>query len=1052
MQYSATHNTMKHGLLIKYYDMKLNTYLCGFLLASSMSISTVAQQTQLEKLDRGAIAINSPSGVFLSWRSLSTDHQNLAFDIYRDGEKITETPIKNKTNFVDTSGSVSSSYTIKAVLQDEEVESTTNIEVWADQCKVIPLQRPAAGVTLPYKVSNNSTTEDYPDGQPYTYSPNDCSVGDVDGDGQYELIVKWDPSNSRDNSHRGYTGNVYLDAYKLDGTHLWRIDLGHNIRAGAHYTQFMVYDFDGDGKAEVACKTAPGTVDGLGKNVLMGSDSPTVDYRSTGSNAGIVMTGSEYLTIFNGETGAEISTVASTPERGKSSDWDDSYGNRSERYLAAVTYLDGQKPSLVMCRGYYTRTTLTAYDFDGKDLIMKWAHDSKTSGKDAYGQGNHNLAVGDVDGDGCDEIVYGACVINNDGSLLYRTGYGHGDAIHFGDLDPDVEGLEVFTPHEEKSAAYGFEMHSAKTGKVLFGTKTGTDIGRGIAADIDPNHRGHEMWVSGSFSDGTKINNVYNCKGEVISTKRPSVNFRLYWDGDLQDELLDGVKIDKWNGNGTTRLLTLSDYHNATSCNTTKATPNLSADILGDWREEVILWDAETGSDLLLFSTVIPSDYKVPTLMHDHIYRMAVACQNVAYNQPPHLGYYLGDYSTAPSFKRLSDSGNLTQTIEVGESILPIKYQWVNSDNVAIEGLPEGLIATIDEEKSTFTIEGTLPKVGSYTFTISTVGGGEAAVLSGSINVVEPVVIEEVAHYSFNETEGTQVYNSVYGEATAVNFQPTWVEGVEGKALELPATPTNRRLEQPTYPQLAMGTKAFTIECWFRSNGATGSDWYLFHKGSHKKDEATGASGKWIGLQYKNEKLTFAIDDDVTKSNVDVPAVQYFNGEWTHLAAVRDRNQLSLKIYINGELMGEAVDSTGDITEAENIVIGNCNVNFNTPFTGAIDNLHIYEGAMNATKIKEQYLLYSNPTGIEDAVSSEASCSIYPTLLVDHFSVDLPSAASGQVVVGLYNTAGLSIVQGTYTVSRGGKLYFGGLENIPSGHYLVVVDVENKRYTQKLIK
>ena len=1033
--------------------MKLNTFLCSCILSASLAMPIQAQQTQLEKLDRGAIAIKSSTGVFLSWRSLATDHWSLAFDVYRDGTKINASPIQSKTNFVDTGGNVSSNYTIKAILNDEEIETTDNIDVWAEQYKRLSLQRPAGGVTPAYTVSNNSTTESYPDGQAYDYSPNDCSVGDLDGDGQYEIIVKWDPSNSRDNSHRGYTGNVYLDAYKLDGTQLWRIDLGRNIRAGAHYTQFMVYDFDGDGKAEVACKTAPGTIDGQNKNVLMGSDSPTVDYRSTGSNAGIVMTGSEYLTIFKGDTGAEISTVPYTPARGSSSGWGDSYANRSERYLAAVAYLDGVKPSLVMCRGYYTRTTLAAYDFDGKDLTLKWVHDSSTSGKDAYGQGNHNLAVGDVDGDGCDEIVYGACVINNDGSLLYRTGCGHGDAIHFGDLDPDIAGLEVFSPHEEKTAKYGFELHSAKTGEIMYGEKTGTDIGRGIAADIDPNHRGHEMWVAGYYSDNTKINNVYNCKGEIISTKRPSVNFRIYWDGDLQDELLDGVNIDKWNGNGTTRMLTLSNYSNAASCNTTKATPNLSADILGDWREEVILWDSKTSSDLLIFSTVIPTDYKVTTLMHDHVYRMAVAWQNVAYNQPPHLGYYLRDYNTSrASFNKLSGSGDLKQIIESGESIQPIRYEWSKAESVKIEGLPSGFTSNISTDESTFTIDGTGNEVGVYNYTVTSTGNEEPAVLNGTITVIEPVILQEVAYYAFDETTGSSAYNAVYGEASATNFTPTWAQGVKDNAIELPGTPETRRMEQASYTQFAMGTKPFTIECWFKSNGGTGVDWYLFHKGSHKKDTSTGASGKWIGLQYKNDRLTFAIDDDVTKSNVDVSASQYFDGQWNHLVGVRDCNTKTLKLYVNGELAGEAGDNTGDITESENIVIGNCNVNFNTPFTGTMDELRLYEGAMSAAKVKDQYELYANPTGIEDAFSDESTCTIYPTVLSDHFNVILPNDANGQVIVGLYNTTGMTVMQGVYTVSRGGKLYIGGLENIPAGHYVVMVEVGNNKYSQKLIK
>jgi rhamnogalacturonan endolyase len=412
-------------------------------------------------------------------------------------------------------------------------------------------------------------------------------VGDLDGDGEYEIILKWDPTNSEDNSLAGFTGNVYLDAYKLDGTQLWRIDLGMNIRAGAHYTQFMVYDYDGDGIAEVVCKTAPGTIDGAGKYVIMNSDSPTADYRNhttntTGANRmGTITTGPEYLTLFDGRTGKELNTVAYNPPRGDVNAWGDNYGNRSDRFLACVAYLDGVHPSAVMCRGYYTRACLAAYDVKDKKLVQRWFYDSgSTSGVGAYGQGNHNLSVADVNGDGKDEIIYGACAINNDGTLLYRTGLGHGDAMHLSKLDPDRTGLQVWDVHEEAASTYRWEMHDAGTGSIIWGGSTTGDNGRGCAADIDAKYRGFEMWSS--LSTGT-----YSCKGTQISTSKPSAdNFRIYWDGDLQDELLDGVKISKWTGSGTTTLLTCSGV---TSCNSTKATPNLSADLFGDWREELVL-------------------------------------------------------------------------------------------------------------------------------------------------------------------------------------------------------------------------------------------------------------------------------------------------------------------------------------------------------------------------------------------------------------------------------------------------------------------------------
>ena len=503
----------------------------------------------------------------------------------------------------------------------------------------IPLDRPAGGTVQ---------------GSSYTYTPGDASVGDVDGDGEYEIILKWDPTNQCDNGQNGsqnYTGNVYLDCYKLNGTKLWRIDLGVNIRAGAHYTQFMVYDLDGDGKAEVACKTAPGTIDGKGNNVIMGSDDPKADYRGThGGKQGVIKTGPEYLTVFEGATGKELSTVAYEPSRNILSDsaWGDSFGNRCERYLACVAYLDGKKPSLVMCRGYYTAAYLCAWDFDGKELKKRWLHASTTKGKGAYGEGAHSLTVGDVDGDGCDEIVYGACCIDHDGSVLYRTGLGHGDALHLGDFIPDREGLEVFMVHEEKSAAYGFEMRDAQTGEILSGRKMGSDIGRGLCADIDSLSRGAEYWSLAKFnmtSDGKYNSITFDCNGDSISTKRPSVNFRTYWTGNLSEELQEKGVISQWV-NKTSSCTTVTDFVSTYGCgvNLIKDTPSLQADILGDWREECIYYDEKTKSNLMIFSTPFTSPYRVPCLMHDHIYRMSICWQNVAYNQPPHLGYYLRDY------------------------------------------------------------------------------------------------------------------------------------------------------------------------------------------------------------------------------------------------------------------------------------------------------------------------------------------------------------------------------------------------------------------------
>ncbi|RPK22745.1 rhamnogalacturonan lyase [Paenibacillus xylanexedens] len=605
--------------------------LSSALLATSLGLGNTpvthaAGARQMEFLDRGVVAVKTGTGVFVSWRLLGTEGSNVSFNVYRDGTKVNATPITNSTNLQDASGTSSSKYTVRAVVSGTEQAASAAASVWGNNYLSVPLNVPAGGTT--------------PDGVAYTYSANDASAGDLDGDGEYELIVKWDPSNAKDNSQSGYTGEVFIDAYKLNGTRLWRISLGKNIRAGAHYTQFMVYDLDGDGKAEVAMKTADGTKDGTG--VVIGDASK--DYRNS---SGYVLSGPEFLTVFNGQTGKALSTVNYEPARGNVSSWGDNYGNRVDRFLAAVAYLDGERPSLVMARGYYTRSVLVAYNWRNGQLTKQWTFDSNTSGNSGYaGQGNHNLSVADVDGDGKDEIVYGAMAVDDNGKGLYTTGLHHGDAMHLSDLDPDRPGLEVFQVHETPSNA-GVEFRDAGTGQLIWGVKTTKDIGRGMAADIDPRYKGAEVWADGS---------LYTAKGQKLGTTLPSsTNFGIWWDGDLLRELLDSNRIDKWNyTNSTTmNLLTASGV---SSNNGTKSTPNLQADLFGDWREEVV-WRTNDSSALRIYTTTAVTDKRIYTLMHDPVYRLGVAWQNVAYNQPPHTGFYLGEGMNTPPVPNIRYAG-----------------------------------------------------------------------------------------------------------------------------------------------------------------------------------------------------------------------------------------------------------------------------------------------------------------------------------------------------------------------------------------------------------
>lgn len=581
----------------------------SFLSAIGQNNESKNLKRQMESLGRGIVAVRkSPEEVFISWRLLGTDPAKTGFNLYRGNQKLNKKPLTLVTNYTDKIAT-DEVYTVKAIVKGKEEPASASCKVWQQSFLKISLNRPAGGT--------------------YTYTPGDASVADLDGDGQYEIVLKWDPSNARDNAQDGYTASVIIDAYELDGKQLWRVDLGKNIRAGAHYTQFMVFDLDGDGKAEMACKTADGTIDGKRK-VIGDAAANYVNER------GKIVTGPEFLTVFNGETGEAMKTVDYIPGRGDQCAWgnNECNGNRVDRFLACIAYLDGVHPSFLMGRGYYGRLTIAAWDWQKGELTQRWFFDSDKGHPEYMGQGNHNLSVGDIDGDSKDEIIYGSSAYDDNGEPLYTTGMGHGDAIHLSDLDPDIPGLEVWAVKE--TGGRGGVLHSAATGKVLFSVPGEGDTGRGLAADIYPDHRGFEMWSSTSKG-------IYSVKGDKITDAVPSVNFRIYWDGDLQDELLDKSFIDDWDyvNHKPVRLLDASQY-GGSSINGTKATPVISADILGDWREEVIFRGSDNAS-LLLFTTTIPTEYRLYTLMHDPVYRLGVAWQNVVYNQPPHLGFYIGD-------------------------------------------------------------------------------------------------------------------------------------------------------------------------------------------------------------------------------------------------------------------------------------------------------------------------------------------------------------------------------------------------------------------------
>ena len=655
---------------------------------------------------------------------------NQAFDIYRDGEKIYTTGGHDATCYTDSKGTADNKYTV--VPKGEAIDKTEAVDVWTTNTTY--KGRSVAYKDIAFKVPDGGKT---PTDEEYTYTANDMSVGDLDGDGEYEYIVKWDPSNSKDNSVKGYTGNVYLDAYELDGTLLWRIDLGVNIRAGAHYTQYMVYDFDGDGKSEVILKTAPGSKDGegnyvskAGKNITKGDDKK--DYRNS---SGLLMGkdgGPEYLTVFNGETGAAMQTVDFDPPRSilTSSEWGDSYANRSERYLAAVAYLDGVHPSVVMTRGYYTYVYAAAYTWDGTDLKEQWLSTNtpteenggtgctvkyadgtskNNTNKTLYAQGAHSVSVADVDNDGYDEIIFGSAVLDHDGTVLTYDGRGHGDAEHVSDFDNDGK-QEIFMAHEagkhnDKIIPYAVDI-KRYNGDIMLQAAQG-DIGRGIMDNVDDEYALSSgnlslFWsvaADGIYNQaGEKVGNIPNTNGSNME------NFAVYWDGDLGRELLDGNKLVKYSiKSGTERIY--YDSKNSTLPgsinNSTKSNACLTADLFGDWREEIVL---RYGDGVRIYFSTIPTDYRLTTLMHDSQYRCAIAWQNVGYNQPPHTSYYIGSVALAKD-----SGGNTLNYLAPNTSFTEVTYPDTSSitPRPTIKTTPEPVSVSVTPDADTYLVDGT---------------------------------------------------------------------------------------------------------------------------------------------------------------------------------------------------------------------------------------------------------------------------------------------------------------------------------------------------------
>lgn len=638
-------------------------------------------QRRMENIDRGTVAMKTDNGVFVSWRWLGYESADTLYNVYRDGIKINQEPL-NATCYMDLDGTSLSEYSVLPVGQEDVTGE--KVKVWENGYIEIPVQPPTESKKA--MDGENEVEMNTP------YSVCELSVADLDGDGQYEYIVKWDPAYVRDASKAGFTGDCVIDAYEIDGTLMWRINMGKNIRSGPHDTQFIVYDFDNDGMAEMACRTADGTVAGDG--TVIGDATKDWAALDNGKN----LQGPLYLTVFNGIDGSVMDTVLYDPQTfGEDydlTDWGDSYGNRSERYLASMACVDGEHTSFQMARGYYGgpegplggRSVVASYHVEDKKIVRDWIFDTKENGNKYFNQGNHSMAAADIDYDGLDEIIYGALVLDHDGTIMYCTGLGHGDAQHTGDLLPSRPGLETFSAHEWKGIDYVYEMRDARTGEILLGGASELDNGRGCTADIDPRYEGEEVWsLAGilSSADGTVLSNSFSMP----------INYAIWWDGDLGRELQDDTEISKVNTDEYVSevIFRAEDCHCA---NGGKANSALTADIFGDWREETI-YATRDNTAIRIFVSTEPTSYRLPTLMHDPLYRNYVALQNVCYNQPAHTSYYIGydmENVPVPQMYVVDDNGNEVRNPDLEKKSWSINDLYSGSTQELVIGATAALV------------------------------------------------------------------------------------------------------------------------------------------------------------------------------------------------------------------------------------------------------------------------------------------------------------------------------------------------------------------------
>ena len=813
---------------------------------------------QMEKLDRGLIAIKTDGGVYLSWRLFDSEDnifgsadKNVSFNVYRDGKKISE--VATKTNYVDST--VGTNYSVAPVINGVEGEKCNPVTAYNNSYFDIPLLKPDDETI--YDPSNNKLAT-------YSFFPADCSTGDVDGDGEYEIIVKW-TSHERDVGTPAYSGTVHLAAYKLDGTKLWKndIELGKNVYSSAHTLQFLVYDFDGDGKSEVICQTSLGSKDGQGKYVsnaaqtdeeikaITDKENSTADYRSS---SGVITKGEEFLTVFNGETGAAMDTISLPTTRGSENgvDYGDDFGNRSNRFVSDIAYLDGEKPYAIYLRGYYfgrngkQRTSIAGISWDGTALSPTYRFDTQ-KGQEGYydgayqyvGNGNHNCTVADVDNDGKDEFITGAlCMeVNDDNEFRPKwcTYLQHGDALHIGNYDPTHTGFEFFTVHEDSGTNslsgnditldFGMSVIDAETGNIMFHEGASDDTGRGVMANVGAGGY-YQIWSAKNSARQSNGGTDFTTATSLTGRNTPSMNFRIFWDGDLYDNLLNGANITDWNGRNMSNIFSAGNY-DCVSINGTKANPSLQADLFGDWREEVV-YPTSDGTALRVFSTTDTTDYKIKTLMQDPVYRSGVAAEQTAYNQPPHVGFYMG--------KEVFETRKITS---ITITTQPTRTSYIPGESFDKTGMvvKANYSDGTSEEISAYTVsEIDKDKIGEQTLTVSYLGKTDTI----TIYVVEPGITSLNNIYNTNSTSSKLFTAPIGSYAGDFTLEHT---------VKINSIPANGNTDKNS-------AAGFFVR--FMADKQTGGGWYLTKKSDTELNVAwknTRASS--VGTIKLGETYTF---------------------------------------------------------------------------------------------------------------------------------------------------------------------------------------------------